>query len=114
MKKKIAFISVWVVILIAIAFSPFLYVQVNKMIYVNRVTTYLLEEEGYKKEDIKSIEGVWNIKLPPFYVVVVFKDEPYVQYIYFAHNEVMQFEHKITEEGKQKGITEENLKHVVQ
>jgi hypothetical protein len=74
---------------------------------------FLLEDREYKQEEIKSVEAVWGVKLPPFYVVVVFEDEPEVEYIYFAHNKVLQFEYRMTEEGKQKGITEENLKHYV-
>ncbi|MFC3886245.1 hypothetical protein ACFOU2_23250 [Bacillus songklensis] len=62
----------------------------------------------------KSILGIWGVKLPSFYaVVVVFKDEPYVEYIYFAHNDILQFDHRITDEGRKQGITESDLKHYV-
>jgi hypothetical protein len=108
--KKIVVISVWIII-IGIFITPFIYVQANKVIYKNKVTNYLIEEKGYKKEEIKSVEGVWGVKLPPFYTVVIFENEPYVEYIYFAHNEIMQFEYTLTDEGKQKGITEEGLKN---
>lgn len=60
--------------------------------------TYLLEEKGYKQKDIKEINGVWGMKLPAFYVTVVFENEPNVKYIYFAHNEVIQFEYEINGE----------------
>lgn len=93
--------------------TPFLYIQINKMVYDSRVTNYLIEEKGYKAEDIKSVKGVWGIKLPPFYAVVVFNDEPFVEYIYFAHNDVLQFGYRISDEGKQKGITEADLNHYV-
>jgi len=83
------------------------------MIYAQRVTNYLMDVNGYKKEDIKLVEGVWGIKLPSFYVVVVFADEPYVEYTYFAHNSVLQFSYTINEDGKRKGITEADLKHYV-
>ena len=46
---------------------------------------------------------------PTFFWKVVFENEPYIEYIYFAHNDVIQFEYLITEEGKQKGITENDL-----
>jgi hypothetical protein len=54
---------------------------------------------------------VWGIKLPAFYAVVVFRDEPFIEYIYFAHNNVHQFEYRISNEGKQAGITQADLKH---
>lgn len=81
-------------------------IQVNKIIYAKRVTHYLLEEQGYEKDDIKSVKGVWGFKLPPFCAVVIFTDEPFVEYIYFAHNDVIQFGYRITDEGKEKGISE--------
>ncbi|MFC5651134.1 DUF3139 domain-containing protein [Paenibacillus solisilvae] len=77
------------------------------------VTNYLIEEKGYTAEEIQSVKGVWGIKLPAFYAVVVFKDEPFVEYIYFAHNAVHQFEYRLSDEGKQKGINEADLKHFV-
>ncbi|MGC5327653.1 DUF3139 domain-containing protein [Brevibacillus sp. SYSU BS000544] len=108
--KKVMKISIWT-ILIGLFITPFLYVQINKMLYENRVTDYLVEVKGYKTEEIKSVEGVWGIKLPPFYTNVVFEDEPFVEYIYFAHNDVLQFEYRISDVGKKKGLTEADLKH---
>ncbi|WP_231558733.1 hypothetical protein [Brevibacillus thermoruber] len=52
------------------------------------------------------------MKLPPFYAVVVFEAEPFVECIYFAHNDVQQFEYRISAEGKQLGITEADVKHI--
>lgn len=101
------------VIIIAIVLTPIIYVQINKIIYKHRVMNYLIKEEGYEKEHIQSVKGVWGVKLPPFLSVVVFNDEPYVEYIYFAHNGVIQFDYLITEEGKLMGITEQDLKHYV-
>ncbi len=101
---------------LALVLSPFVYVQANKFIYASKVRHFLLDEQGYKPEEIKSVTGVWGIKLPPFFVVVVFADEPEVEYIYFAHNKLMQFEHRISDEGKKRGITEispSKLKHYV-
>jgi hypothetical protein len=108
--KKIFLVGIWIVLL-AIIISPFFYVSINKYIYEQRVTDYLLKEKGYKAEEIKSVKGVWGVKLPSFYAVVVFADEPYVEYVYFAHNKILQFEYRITGEGKQKGITQSDLKH---
>ncbi|OAB38630.1 hypothetical protein PMSD_06335 [Paenibacillus macquariensis subsp. defensor] len=110
MNKKTIIIVIIITILVV---TPIVYVEVNKNIYVNRVTNYLLEEQKYSREEIESVEGVWGIKLPAFFAVVTFKDEPYVEYIYFAHNEVLQFGYRLTEEGKKEGITESDLKYYV-
>ncbi|MBY0161453.1 DUF3139 domain-containing protein [Cytobacillus firmus] len=110
MKKiKIALL----VLLVLVLLSPFVYVQANKMIYAKKVNAYLLEEEHYTQDEIQSVQGIWGVKLPPFYVVVVFKDEPEVEYIYFAHDTIMQFEYRLTPEGKDRGITRSMLKHVI-
>lgn len=100
-----------VLILVAVILTPFIYVQANKMIYANRVSRHLVETEKIPSDQIQSVTGVWSKKLPAFCAVVVFKDEPEVEYIYFAHNEVMQFGYNLTEEGKQKGIEKSELKH---
>lgn len=86
-KKKKYLLGIIAVILVI----PIIYVQSNKIIYANKVSQYLIEEKGYKKEEIKTIEGVWGKKLPAFYVVVIFKDEPNIEYTYFAHSKVGQF-----------------------
>ncbi|WP_407082956.1 DUF3139 domain-containing protein [Paenibacillus polygoni] len=101
------------IIIITVVLTPITYVQVNKYKYADRVTNYLLEEEKYSREDIESVKGVWGKKLPSFYTLVTFKDEPYVEYVYFAHNEIMQFDYRLTEEGKEKGVTKSKLKHYV-
>lgn len=71
----------------------------------------MLEDRKYSREEIKSVKGVWGKKLPSFFAVVIFEDEPYVEYIYFAHNRVMQFNHRLTPEGKAKRISLTQLKH---
>ncbi|MBO8173318.1 MAG: DUF3139 domain-containing protein [Bacillaceae bacterium] len=98
-------------ILILLVLVPFLYIQINKIVYEKRVTDYLIEEKGYRGEDIQSVTGKWGFKLPPFYTEVVFRDEPDVAYIYFAHNDVKQFDYHIPDEEKQ-GISESALKHL--
>ncbi|UUZ79002.1 DUF3139 domain-containing protein [Paenibacillus sp. P26] len=108
-RKKIIVLTLF----LAIAIAPFLYVHINKMIYVHRVTNDLVNVKGYKIEEIQSVRGVWGIKGPPFFAVVVFKDEPLVEYIYFAHNQVLQSSYHITDQGKKQGITEADLKHWV-
>lgn len=103
--KRVMIISLFV-ILIVLVLTPIIAIQANKYIYKNRVSTYLIEEKGFVNEDIESIVGKWG-KLPTFYVIVTFKNEPNVKYTYFAHgNDVIQFSHEIS-----KGITEENLKN---
>ncbi|KAA0966248.1 DUF3139 domain-containing protein [Sporosarcina sp. ANT_H38] len=93
------------VILIGIVIVPIASIQVNKYIYKNRVTTYLIEEKGYKKEDFESIEGKWGFKFPAYYAIVTFKNETNVEYIYFAHdNDVFKFNYKITDEGQNAGM----------
>ncbi|MBE1553839.1 hypothetical protein H4683_000913 [Filibacter limicola] len=75
------------------------------------MSTYLIEEKGFVKEDIESIEGKWG-KLPAFYAIVTFKNEPDVEYTYFAHdNDIFQFSYKITDKGGDEGIVEGNLKN---
>lgn len=116
MNKKTKMIILVISILLTLSIvAPFAYVQINKLIYAHRVTAFLLEEQNYKREEIKSVKGVWGIKLPSFYAVVVFIDEPNVEYVYFAHNDVKQFSYRLTQEGLKKGkeITEKDLKHYV-
>lgn len=91
--------------------TPFIYEKANKIIYAHRVTTYLTEQKHYAPDEIESVEGVWNVKLPPFLTLVKFKDEPDVEYVYFAHNDVIQFDHRISEEAKKNGKTKSDLKH---
>lgn len=96
------------IIILALILSRYIYIEVNKNSYENRVTTYLLDEMGYSKSDIESVKGVYGVKLPPFYTVVIFKNEPYVSYTYFAHNEVLQFDYEILD-IKYNGITRKEL-----
>lgn len=66
MKYKKSQRRIGAIILIAIVITPFLYVQINKVIYDQRVTNYLIDVKGYKTDDIKSVKGVWGVALPPF------------------------------------------------
>jgi hypothetical protein len=79
------------IIAASIILTPIIYVQANKRIYANRVTRYLVEEKHYRKDEIQSVKGVWGKKLPSFYAVAIFKDEPQVEYDYFAHADISQF-----------------------
>ncbi|MEX3624937.1 DUF3139 domain-containing protein [Viridibacillus arvi] len=103
-----------IVLLVLIIFSA-LKIQNIRTTYEERVNSYLLNEQGYEKKEIKSIKTKYNFKMPPFYTIVVFEDEPFVKYGYFAHNKdrVGQFEYTLTEEAKKRGIDESKLKHYV-
>ncbi|MCZ8542306.1 DUF3139 domain-containing protein [Psychrobacillus psychrodurans] len=110
-RKKIIKITLFA-ILVGLVIVPLVSIQANKYIYKNRVTTYLIEEKGFEKEDIGSVEGKWEFKLPAYYAVVTFKNEQYVEYTYFAHDkDVFQFNYNITEEGQKEGIKVEDLKN---
>lgn len=112
MSKKRRYYKIMVaVIVIVLVITPVIYVQANKMIYAQRVTKYLLEDQKYTREEIKSVKGVWGKKLPSFFAVVIFEDEPFVEYVYFAHNRVLQSSHRLMPEGKAKGISLSQLKH---
>lgn len=110
-KKTKMILIATLIFLILLIVTPFAYVQANKRIYAQRVTDYLLQNQNYKREEIQSVQGVWGKKLPSFYAVVVFKDEPQVEYVYFAHNDVIQVSYRLTQEGKEKDMTEKDLKH---
>ena len=97
--------------LIIILLSPFIYLEVNKKLYENKVTDYLTEEQGYNKEDLTSVDGVFVFKTPNFYVTVVFENEPYVEYIYFAYEEVTQFDYEIVDAAYE-GLSKEDLKNL--
>ncbi|WP_245827572.1 DUF3139 domain-containing protein [Paenisporosarcina indica] len=103
----------FLVIVLFVVIVTFVKIQDIKNTYEKSVTNYLLHEQGYEKNEIKSVEGIWRFKLPAFYTVVVFEDEPFVQYIYYAHNGVKQIEYSLTYEGIEKGIDETKLKHYV-
>lgn len=109
--KKIKILIIILIVILVI--TPFVYVQANKIIYKNRVTNYLIESQNYSEEEIEVVKGIWGKMLPSFFAVVIFKDEPYVEYIYFAHDEVLQFDHRLTQEGIERGIIMSELKHYV-
>ncbi|MBS4214595.1 DUF3139 domain-containing protein [Neobacillus rhizophilus] len=101
------------VLLVGIIIVPIITIQTNKFIYKNRVSNYLVEEEGIDRDDIESIKGKWGFKLPSYYVIVTFKNEPQVEYIYFAQdNDVFQSNYKLNEQGQKEGIKEEDLKNL--
>ncbi len=83
------------ILIVVGAASPFVAVQYQKQVFAERVHTYLIQQKHYKPEQIASIQGIWGIMLPSFYVEVIFKDEPNRVYTYFAHAEIMQQSHRL-------------------
>jgi len=94
--RKIYKIALVVAILVlVIILSRFIYIEVYKNIQEDKVTNYLIKEMGYDKGELASVEGVYGFKMPEFFTIVIFENEPYVKYTYFAHNEVSQFDYEI-------------------
>ncbi|OKP99119.1 DUF3139 domain-containing protein [Paenibacillus sp. P46E] len=110
-KKTLVFTLTVLVLLIVL--TPIVYARVGTKVYAHRVKVYLTEEMGYTRAEITSVKGKWTIKAPPFVVHVKFRDEPEVEYTYFAHAGVIQFSHEISRKGLDQGVTEKNLKHYV-
>lgn len=109
--RKLLKIALYVaIIVLVIIVSRFIYIEANKNNYENKVTNYLLKEMGYDRSEIVSVEGAYGFKLPEFYTIVIFKNEPYVAYTYFAHNEVLQFGYEIIDK-KYNGVTRKELKN---
>lgn len=99
------------VLICGVFFVAHLKIENTKTEYEKRVTSYLVDEKGYEKKDIKSVDGIYGVKLPPYYVVVVFEDEPYVKYIYYAHDGVNQIEYILKEEAIKININKSELKN---
>ncbi|MNC36154.1 hypothetical protein D3C76_225630 [compost metagenome] len=112
-KAKKALVITLTVLGLLIVLTPIVYVRVGIVVYAHRVREYLTEELGYTRAEIASVKGKWTIKAPPFVVLVKFRDEPEVEYTYFAHDGVVQFSHDISQEGLDKGITEKSLRHYI-
>ncbi|MEK5209776.1 DUF3139 domain-containing protein [Psychrobacillus sp. FSL H8-0510] len=106
-KKVIIILVILIVIIFVVFFRAHLKIENTKTEYEKRVTSYLVDEKGYEKKDIKSVNGIYGIKSPPFYVIVVFEDEPYAQYFYFAHDGVKQYDYSLSNEAWEKGIIDE-------
>ena len=105
--KVVLFIAIFV---LGMFLTRFIYIEVNRFIYKNRVTNYLIEEKGYDESEIASVEGVYGFKMPEFYTVVIFTNEPYVEYIYFAHGSVSQFEYQIID-AQYDNLSQDELKN---
>ncbi|QFF99298.1 DUF3139 domain-containing protein [Psychrobacillus glaciei] len=111
LSKKVIIILLIFLVLICGIFFIHLKIENTKTEYEKRVTSYLVNEKGYEKKEIKSVEGKYGVKLPPYYVVVVFEDEPYVKYIYYAHDGVNQMEYILTNDAIKLNINKSELKH---
>ncbi|KOO51702.1 DUF3139 domain-containing protein [Viridibacillus arvi] len=110
-KKVKIILFIFLLLICAVFFAAYLKIEITKTEYEKRVTSYLVDEKGYEKKYIKSVDGIYGVKMPPFYVIVVFEDEPYVKYIYYAHNGVNQMEYVLTEEAKKSNIDKSDLKN---
>ncbi|ALC85143.1 hypothetical protein AM499_04425 [Bacillus sp. FJAT-22090] len=110
-KKVTRILIIFIVLICVVFFGAFLKIENTKTEYEKRVTSYLVDEKGYDKKDIKSVDGIYGVKLPPYYVVVIFEDEPYVRYIYFAHAEVIQFDYILTNKAIEMNINKSKLKN---
>lgn len=87
--------SVIVVIIIVFSIcSSFMYIQFKKHQASESVVQYLIEEKGYEKSDIKSVQSVYSfLGIPTYYVNITFQNEPNIVYSYFSHHVKGQFEY---------------------
>ena len=86
----------------------YLKMEETKTEYEKRVTSYLVDEKEYDKNELELVTGLYGVKSPPYYVMVIFKDEPYAQYFYYAHNGVEQYDFRLSNEAAEKGILDES------
>lgn len=110
MPKKFKVVLLFLIFVLVIILARFIYIKANEHIYANRVTDYLVNEMEYDEGEIASVEGVYGFKMPKFYVVVTFTNEPHIEYVYFAHGRVVQFEYQIIDKAFE-GITKEDLRN---
>lgn len=110
MPKRYRVGFLFTILILVIILARFIYIEVNEQIYENRVTNYLMNELEYDLSEIASVEGVYGFKMPKFYAVVTFTNEPYIEYLYFAHGRVLQFEYQIIDK-EFKGITKDDLRN---
>jgi hypothetical protein len=115
-KRKVFFTVCFIIISVIVIwfiFSPFLSNKEKELTFLEqKVKSYLLDEQGYNEDEIQSIIEKGEIgSLPTRYVIVVFKNEFYVEYTYFAHNQVKQASYNIRDEEYKDSITEEDLKN---
>ncbi|WP_102029096.1 DUF3139 domain-containing protein [Salirhabdus sp. Marseille-P4669] len=113
--KKLFYWGLFSTCIISISLLLFFLLENNDQeptFYENKVIQYLLEEQGYKEADITLLEERGTVgSLPPRYVIVVFQNEPYVEYTYYAHSQVKQASYHITDD-KYVDFTEADLKNI--
>lgn len=96
-------------ILILIIFASVAFIQLKKHQASDNVMQYLTEEKGYEKSEIITFASKWNFfGIPKYHVEVIFRNEPNIVYLYFAHDVKGQFEYYVID-GKT--IPTENLKN---
>lgn len=98
-------------IVLSLVLTRFVYANYTEYIYAERVRHYLLEEMKYDMKEIKEIKGIYGGKLPSCIVTVTFRDEPYLEYIYYAHNGIFQASFRMIDQDFEKQITRKKLKH---
>lgn len=84
----------------------------------NNVLDYLIEEKGYSKSYIKRMNR-WFFGLPRYGILVVFKNEPHIEYMYMLTPtdngwSVQQLMYRTSNYGKIRGLSdfkEEDLLH---
>lgn len=110
MAKRFKIVLLFAILVLVIIVSRLIYIELNIHIYEHRVENYLINELRYDQRDIASVKGVYGFKLPEFYTVVVFTNEPYVEYLYFAHDGVLQYEYQIIDKEFNE-VTKDDLKN---
>jgi ABC-type cobalt transport system substrate-binding protein len=97
MKKKV---TISILLVISIILIPFIYIEIKKNSYRQQIQTYLAEEKGYELDEIQLIQGKYHpFGLPKYWVTVVFKNEPNIEYAYFTNHAKGQFEYYNTYEN---------------
>jgi len=88
----------------------FVFTETQEWFLENRVKSYLIEERGYDREDIKQITT--KSKKHVTEAIVVFVSEPEVQYRYhFMSGDIRQMGYGLVQ-GFSKQLDHQNLEHL--
>ncbi len=95
-----------ILLIVLLAMSPFLYVEIKIYHDEQKIKSYLLNEKGYTEKEIFSIEGKLA-KAPLFPITVIFNDEKHIEYEYrVTKTSVIQIG------GYKDGFSDSRSKHV--
>lgn len=95
-------LSSGIMLALIIAISAWTYLSLlgnpfEKATAEKKVTTYLIEQQGFKPEEIKHVKGVYSFKSSeaPYGASVTFADEPNekYEYIIFNNGDIRQYSH---------------------